>query len=150
METVPREASCLGRDQTSSAHLELSLVAVGWRLPTINELASLFDPAATAAPGLPSGHPFTGLGLDPVEGDSFWSATPILGTADTSTPHFAAVLYGRNPLTGVFQISMNFSAPLVDPIDLGVSAAAFWLPNNDLWVARDSAEPRFSGVFPDT
>jgi hypothetical protein len=48
----------------------------GWRLPTLNELGSLFDPAAFAAkvsPPFPPGHPFTGL---PFQG-SFWSATPV-------------------------------------------------------------------------
>lgn len=45
----------------------------GWRLPTINELASLFDPSATTRPFLPSGHPFTGL---PVLRGRFWTATP--------------------------------------------------------------------------
>jgi hypothetical protein len=33
----------------------------GWRLPTINELASVLDPSATAGPAFPSGHPFTGF-----------------------------------------------------------------------------------------
>lgn len=32
---------------------------MGWRLPSIQELTSLFDPAATAAPFLPAGHPFS-------------------------------------------------------------------------------------------
>jgi hypothetical protein len=44
----------------------------GWRLPTLSELQSLFDPSA---PPLPAGHPFTGLpsaGTGPL----FWTATP--------------------------------------------------------------------------
>jgi len=48
---------------------------MGWRLPTLSELGSLFDPAAFAAhiyPPLPVGHPFTGL---PFQG-TFWSGTP--------------------------------------------------------------------------
>ena len=40
----------------------------GWRLPTINELFSLRDPGAVAAPFLPAGHPFTVQPLD------YWSA----------------------------------------------------------------------------
>jgi hypothetical protein len=35
----------------------------GWRLPTINELAGLFDPSAVASPPLPPGHPFTDFPL---------------------------------------------------------------------------------------
>ena len=45
----------------------------GWRLPTVNELASLFDPAN---PPLPSGHPFLGL---PPDNAIFWSATASFG-----------------------------------------------------------------------
>ena len=46
----------------------------GWRLPTINELASIFDPSATAAPMLPVGHPFTGIPAS--SSAKFWTATP--------------------------------------------------------------------------
>jgi Protein of unknown function (DUF1566) len=57
--------SLLGERNWGGAN-ELCIVStvggrLGWRLPTINEISSLFDPLATAAPGLPSGHPFTGL-----------------------------------------------------------------------------------------
>jgi hypothetical protein len=42
----------------------------GWRLPTLQELASLVDPTATSpGPTLPAGHPFT------AQGDIYWSAT---------------------------------------------------------------------------
>ncbi len=33
----------------------------GWRLPTVAEATSLFDPTVTTIPSLPIGHPFTGL-----------------------------------------------------------------------------------------
>jgi hypothetical protein len=50
----------------------------GWRLPTIQELASLIDPTVLfPGPTLPPGHPF-----DLVAG-LFWSATT--GAGDTST-----------------------------------------------------------------
>ena len=42
----------------------------GWRLPTLEELASLMDPEATSGPVLPPGHPFTN-----VKGVFYWSAT---------------------------------------------------------------------------
>ena len=57
----------------------------GWRLPTLNELMSLFDPSATSAPGLPAGHPFTGLDA-PV--DKFWSVTPSRASRLTGDPGF--------------------------------------------------------------
>jgi hypothetical protein len=41
----------------------------GWRLPTIEELASLVD-ASQPAPTLPSGHPFSN-----VQSSNYWSAT---------------------------------------------------------------------------
>jgi hypothetical protein len=41
----------------------------GWRLPTIQELASLVDPAASN-PALPAGHPFTSVQLY-----AYWSST---------------------------------------------------------------------------
>lgn len=44
----------------------------GWRLPTIQELASLGDPVNTE-PNLPTGHPFI-LNADQRVG-TFWSAT---------------------------------------------------------------------------
>jgi len=44
---------------------------LGWRLPTIEELASLIDPNnATGDPDLPPGHPFSN-----VLSDLYWSAT---------------------------------------------------------------------------
>ena len=43
----------------------------GWRLPTIEELASLIDPwVSSPGPTLPPGHPFTG-----VAATFYWSAT---------------------------------------------------------------------------
>ena len=43
----------------------------GWHLPTIQQLASLFDPSVPApGPRLPAGHPFIG-----VSAAGYWSAT---------------------------------------------------------------------------
>lgn len=42
---------------------------MGWRLPTIQELASLVDPSV-ALPALPIGHPFSN-----VQSAAYWSAT---------------------------------------------------------------------------
>ena len=48
---------------------------LGWRLPTIQELASLVD-LSVSAPALPSGHPFTNVQADNLT-DNYWSATTI-------------------------------------------------------------------------
>ena len=49
----------------------------GWRLPTLQELASLVDPTATSSPALPAGHPFTNV----QSGAPYWSATSAPGFA---------------------------------------------------------------------
>jgi len=45
---------------------------LGWRLPTVQELASLVDPTQVdpSLPALPAGHPFSN-----VQSDLYWSAT---------------------------------------------------------------------------
>lgn len=50
----------------------------GWRLPTLQELASLVDPTLNRgdAPALPAGHPFTN-----VRSDFYWSATTFVEDA---------------------------------------------------------------------
>ena len=48
----------------------------GWRLPTVEELASLVDPTQSN-PALPSGHPFTN-----VQSNVYWSSTTSV--VDTS------------------------------------------------------------------
>lgn len=60
-------------DPWGSAELDCVELALGgrlgWRLPTIQELASLFDPANVSAPRLPPGHPFVN-----VQAAAYWSA----------------------------------------------------------------------------
>jgi hypothetical protein len=51
----------------------------GWRLPTIEELASLVD-TSQPAPMLPAGHPFENVQSSP--GSLYWSATTF--ASDTS------------------------------------------------------------------
>jgi hypothetical protein len=51
----------------------------GWRLPTIQELASLVDPSVPSpGPTLPSGHPF----LNVQSSNYYWSATTYAGYAN--------------------------------------------------------------------
>lgn len=58
----------------------------GWRLPTVQELASLIDPTQ-ANPALPSGHPFTNVQSFP-----YWSATTF--DIDTTDAFFVTFLNG--------------------------------------------------------
>jgi hypothetical protein len=56
----------------------------GWRLPTIQELASLVDPTVSPGPTLPPGHPFSN-----VQPLSYWSATTAaLFTSNAWNAHF--------------------------------------------------------------
>ncbi|MCR4320424.1 MAG: DUF1566 domain-containing protein, partial [Candidatus Brocadiaceae bacterium] len=55
----------------------------GWRLPTVEELASLVDPTQNN-PALPSGHPFTN-----VQSLQYWSASTFAGnTSNAWYVHF--------------------------------------------------------------
>jgi hypothetical protein len=47
----------------------------GWRLPTLQELASLIDPSAPP-PTLPPGHPFIG-----VQSSGYWSASTYVNNS---------------------------------------------------------------------
>src|SRR5262245_26083814 len=72
----------------------------GWRVPTINELASVLDPSAAAGPAFPPGHPF--VGFDPMRSE-IWSATVV--TYLPSAYHFAGWLaYGG---TIGFQVNLG-------------------------------------------
>ena len=81
----------------------------GWRLPSIQELASLVDtdPANTGSPRLPPGHPFQNLQ------DFYWSANQAgssqfawilflpngnLGTELATVPHFVWCVHGGKGL----------------------------------------------------
>ena len=66
--------------QWEAAQIHCNQLAVGnrkgWRLPTIQELASLVDPTATSSPTLPAGHPFTNVQSSAaLPGSAYWSAT---------------------------------------------------------------------------
>jgi hypothetical protein len=55
----------------------------GWRLPVLQELASLVDPTQSA-PALPAGHPFSN-----VQSSHYWSGTSYaLNTGHAWTVHF--------------------------------------------------------------
>ncbi|OQZ04887.1 MAG: hypothetical protein B6D34_01260 [Candidatus Brocadia sp. UTAMX1] len=57
----------------------------GWRLPTVEELASLIDPTRSN-PALPSGHPFAN-----VQSDYYWSSTTYVGNTGVAwNVHFYA------------------------------------------------------------
>jgi hypothetical protein len=62
---------------------------MGWRLPTVQELMSLLDPATSGAstPGLPAGHPFGGSLTE----QSFWSATQSDDVSPTASKYVVYV-----------------------------------------------------------
>jgi hypothetical protein len=74
------------------ATLHCNILAVGnrkgWRLPSVQELATLVDadPANTSSPRLPPGHPFQNI-----QGDinaTYWSANSV-GLVGNVVPNFA-------------------------------------------------------------
>jgi hypothetical protein len=56
---------------------------LGWRLPTIQELASLIDPSVPPpGPTLPVGHPFSNVQSDSL--NLYWSATTFAGNTSVA------------------------------------------------------------------
>lgn len=70
---------------------------MGWRLPTIEELASLVDPSSTDVRKLPKGHPFLGY-LD----DYKWSST-INPTFTNGGGAWHVIFSGPNRINASFQ-----------------------------------------------
>ena len=54
----------------------------GWRLPTVEELASLVEPSSS---GLPPGHPFTGIS------GGYWSLTTRASQTSNGRAHFVSM-----------------------------------------------------------
>ncbi len=74
---------------------------LGWRLPTIQELASLIDPTVIApGPKLPSGHPFANI-----QSDIYWSATT--SAFNTSTAWFVWTNLGGGSSVGGGEAKTN-------------------------------------------
>jgi hypothetical protein len=73
----------------------------GWRLPTVHELASLLDPAATTTPALPSGHPFNNLNFF----DTFWTATQ----QEDSPPNSAVVGWNQPAFSPSAPVTIIFT-----------------------------------------
>jgi hypothetical protein len=68
---------------------------LGWRLPTIEELASLVEPGGAGGPTLPFDHPFVLPGLSPPPGDQYWSISTYPDpTGDTSSSWRVSFLTG--------------------------------------------------------
>jgi hypothetical protein len=64
---------------------------LGWRLPTLQELASLLDPSVPVpGPALPPGHPFSNVQSDGPQ-THYWAAT-----TDALNPSFAWVISFRS------------------------------------------------------
>jgi hypothetical protein len=84
-----------GQADWSNAQFQCNRLTVanrkGWRLPTIQELATLLDPsvAFTGVPALPIGHPFT---VAPV---FYWSST----TGQTPDLAWGVIVNNASPVT---------------------------------------------------
>jgi len=69
-EKSPDTTKRLWVDAISYAYIKEVGGRKGWRLPTVEELASLVDTSVSGSPKLPSGYPFTN-----VQSDDYWSST---------------------------------------------------------------------------
>ena len=85
-----KNANSWGAETMASATLDCYSMSLGsrmgWRLPTMEELASLIDPTQSN-PALPSGHPFTSP-----QSNFYWSAT----TSATGSTHALGVNLSAN------------------------------------------------------
>ena len=96
-EPFPFSTEWLGAQPT--CNIKTVAGRLGWRLPTIQELASLIDPTIFPGPTLPPGHPFIN-----VQSDFYWSATSSAGSACCAFGVFfqeeGGVGYGDKLFTG--------------------------------------------------
>jgi hypothetical protein len=66
---------------------------LGWKLPSIQELNSINDPAVTTLPFVPAGHPFV-INVGPLA--AFWSSTTwAFSSAEALQGNFAIDLFPR-------------------------------------------------------
>ncbi len=81
-------------DTTAALHCNFLALSnrLGWRLPTLQELASLVD-RSQQLPALPAGHPFN---KDNVQSSNYWSATTV--ASNTSDAWF--VQFGNGGING--------------------------------------------------
>ena len=60
-------------DAVNHCYLRVAGNRFGWRLPTVEELASLIEPGSASTPTLPAGHPFVLPAFFPPGGVGFWT-----------------------------------------------------------------------------
>jgi hypothetical protein len=98
-----------------AAQLNCNLLALGgrlgWRVPTIQELASLVDPTvAVPGPVLSDGHPFSN-----VQSSAYWSATTAVNTAFAWYVFFSSGGVNRGDKTNNFYVWCVRGGHGVDP-----------------------------------
>jgi Protein of unknown function (DUF1566) len=81
---------------------------LGWRLPSVAELLSLFDDTATSSQLIPAGHPFI---LPPTQG-VFWTSTP-------------GAQFAGQFVTGYFTFQGNLVIDTPEPAGL-TSSSSVW------------------------
>lgn len=70
----------------------------GWRLPSVDELASLVDPTNTS-PALPSNHPFLNI-----QSSTYWSSTSGWDTSTAWWTRLSDGLVSGGPKTGSYYV----------------------------------------------
>lgn len=112
---VWEQAPSLGTNSWQNADLECrdNQIAgrLGWRLPSVEELASLVDTSATN-PALAPGNPFSGVSLD-----HYWTSTYAWTINSTGTPaHFAYTVTMGNGVVSADQTDIIGPGTAIDRI----------------------------------
>ena len=98
-EEGPAGATFLWQDAVIHCYQRVAGTRLGWRLPTVEELAALIDPAAEALPPLPSGHPFlVPPYFPPGSGVAFWTMTSVPEYFGDTSESFAIPYIGGIPV----------------------------------------------------
>jgi len=95
-------------DAVEHCYLRVTGDRFGWRLPTVEELATLIDPNAGASPYLPPGNPFVLPAFFPPEGVGFWTiTTKALSTGGTQASWAVSFRTGTPYSQSKGDISLN-------------------------------------------
>ena len=103
---------------TAAYHCQLEVAhggRMGWRIPTVNELASLVD-TTSSSPALPPGHPFQNVQFGPFGSVLYWTATTDVSTTIAARVlNFTTGQVGSSPKSVTWPVWCVRGGQVVDP-----------------------------------